>query len=448
MTKNRRFPRSVRLRTALPAASQTPARWPAARSAAAIASAVFLTLAGTGAAQAVWTAAAVNPTASATSGAVTIAQTGFAELATKYSSVKLATTKPITLTNGNVPAPYALRLGTASSTPASALAEAVTVRTWPITAMEACPATPPTVATSSTWAQGVTLSGDLPAGASVRYCVQTSMSNTAAGTTGTTSLTAHMNLQAQRGNWTSPATSVTVGQSVTDTAPRKLTAIRKSHGSISLSWTAPADETVTRYQVFRDSKKIADVESISTFNDSQLAANTGYRYVIYAVDSNGNQLAASNVLDVSTNRMPPAPNAWYQVVTAAGTCVDAAAPQESGRVLATKQCSTASKFSFVADGNEYAIHASTPSMVWDSNPPKEDSVVTLSPNGDGPKAEQRFVLISLDAATATFQIRSNRENKTQCLQSSAAGATLTLQTCDAGANTRAIQKFSLVEVTP
>ena len=437
MTSNRR--RSLRLRTG------RPARWPAARSAVAIASVVFLTLAGTGVAQAGWTAAAVNPTASVESATVTIGQDGFAALATDYTSLLLTTTKPITLTNGTVPAAYDLKLGSVSAT---AFAGEVSVRTWSIAATGTCPTRPPEGTVSTSLAKGVTLSGELAAGASARYCVQTSIASTTAGTMASTSLTAQLELQARKGNWTSPVTVATAAQSVTNTAPHDLAVVKKSHSSISLSWAASEDKTVTRYEVWRGSTRIANVQSATTFNDTGLTAGTRYSYVVHAVDANGNYLAASNELAVSTNQQPPAPGVWYHVVTAAGTCVDAAAPQEKGRVLTTKECSTASKFSFVADDTDYKIVASTATMVWDSNPSKENSAVTLSKDGEGPKSEQRFTLTSLDAATATFQIRSSKENQTKCLQSAATSATLTLQTCDASAGIRSIQKFSLVEVTP
>jgi hypothetical protein len=440
MTSNRRSPRSRRLRTR----SGRPVRWPAARSAIAIASVVFLTLAGTGVAQAVWTAAAVNPTASAESGTVTIGQDGFAALATDYTSVLLTTTKPITLTNGTVPAAYELKLG---SVTANAFALAVSVRAWSIVATGTCPATPPPGTVSTPLAEGVTLSGELAAGALARYCVQTSIANTTAGTMASTSLTAQLQLQARKGNWTSPVAVATAAQSVTSTAPRDLAVVKKTHSSISLSWAAAKDKTVTRYEVWRNGERIASAQSATTFNDTGLTAGTLYSYEVQAVDANGIFLAASNKLAVSTNQQSPASGVWYRVVTAAGTCVDAAAPQEKGRVLATKECSTASKLSFVADGQDYKIVVSTATMVWDFKPPKENSTVTLGKDGEGPKAEQRFTLTPLDAATATFQIRSSNEDQAKCLQSAAASATLTMQTCDASEGIRSIQKFSLVEVT-
>jgi len=440
MTLNSRSARSRRQGTR----SGRPVRWPAARSALVIASVVFLTLAGTGVAQAVWTAAAVNPTASAESGAVTIGQDGVAALATDYTSVLLTTTKPITLTNGAVPAVYELKLG---SVTASAFASAVSVRAWSIVATGICPATPPTGTASTPLAEGVTLSGELAAGALARYCVQTSIANATAGTMASTTLTAQLQLRAHTGNWTSPVIVATAAQSITNTAPRDLAVVKKTRSSISLSWAAAEDITVTRYEVWRDGKRIGSAQSGTTFNDTGLTAGTRYSYVVRAVDANGNLLASSNELAVSTNLQPPASGVWYQVVTAEGTCVDAAAPQEKGRVLATKECSTASKFSFVADGQDYKIVASTATMVWGLNPPKENSAITLGKDGEGPKAEQRFTLTSLDAATAVFQIRSSKDNHAKCLQSAAASATLSVQTCDASAEIRSIQKFSLVEVT-
>ena len=435
MTSNRR--RSLRLRSR----SGRPARWPAARSAVAIASLVFLTLAGTGVAQAVWTAAAVNPTASAVSGAVTISQDGFAALATDYTSHLLTATKPVTLTNGAVPAAYDL---TVSSAAVTAFAAAVNVRAWSIAATGSCPMTPPTGTVSTPLATGVTLSGDLAARASVRYCVQTSIANTTAGTMAGTSLTAQLELQARTGNWTSPISLVTAAQSVTNTAPRDLAAVRKTHSSISLTWAAAQDRTVTRYEVWRNGTRVANAQSATTFTDTGLTANTRYTYLIYAVDANGNHLAASNELAVSTNKQPPAPGVWYHVVTAAGTCVDAAAPQQKGRVLATKECSTAStsRFSFVADrnGSEYEIVAADENLVWTAEGTSALSLSTQS--GPADKAKQRFTLAPISLGSATFQIRSVKDD-TKCLES---GNTLTLKTCDTTVPIQENQLFTLDEV--
>lgn len=453
MKLHRHFPRSLRRRTRRPTVHRHASRprWPATRSALTIASAVFLTLSGSGIAQAIWTAAAVHPTASVRSGAVTISQTGFAELATTYTSTALSTTKLIMVSNEGVPASYSLVLGSASSTPAS-FAEAITVRTWAIDAADTCASTPSTGTRSSTWASGLTLSGSLAPGASARYCVQTSITSAAAGNAPGTTMTARMDLQARADNWTSPVTTVLTVQKVANTAPRSLVAVKKTHNSISLSWDAPDDKSVTRYQLYRGSTAVSSAQTATTFTDTGLMANTAYGYTVYSVDGDDNRLAASNVLAVTTDRKVPAPNTWYHVVTAAGSCVDAAAPQEEGRVLATTLCSTASSssFRFVADAEgAYTVNAKTNARVWDSRAKKQGSSdVTLSvEDGGAQRLERHFALISVDDSTGAVQIRGMQVSK-HCMQSGASGTALTMQPCDTTIPIQDNQQFTLVEVAP
>ncbi|WP_104083131.1 fibronectin type III domain-containing protein [Cryobacterium sp. Y11] len=431
----------LRERRSSPAASH-PLRWPAGRTAVAIASVVFLSLAGTGVAQAVWTAAAVTSTASVRSDAVTITQTGFAELATTYTSTALTTTKPITLTNGNVPASFSLVLGAAPAA-SDSFAGDISVRTWPLAA-GTCGAPPQSGVTEGTWAATVSLSGDLAAGATARYCVQTSISHTVAGTRPSTSMTAHMDLHARAGNWTSPHTIVSAVQSVVNTAPRALVAGEKTDSSIELSWSAPEDSTVTHYQVYRDTAAVVMEQSATTFTDTGREPNTPYSYTVYSLDASGTQLAVSNMLVVSTDTRVPTPGTWYHVVTADKTCVTAA----DGPELTAKPCSPVAtvKFGFVADGSDFKIVANTNATVWDSPAKtKNFSKVTLkTDDSHAKKAEQRFTLLAIDGSTATFQIRSVEEI-TQCLQS--ADASLTMQACDTTAPIQDEQKFTLREAT-
>jgi hypothetical protein len=181
-------------------------------------------------------------------------------------------------------------------------------------------------------------------------------------------------------------------------------------------------------------------------------ANTAYGYTVYSVDGNDNRLAASNVLAVTTDRKVPAPNTWYHVVTAAGSCVDAAAPQEEGRVLATTLCSTASSssFRFVADAEgAYTVNAKTNARVWDSRAKKQGSSdVTLSvEDGGAQRLERHFALISVDDSTGAVQIRGMQVSK-HCMQSGASGTALTMQPCDTTIPIQDNQQFTLVEVAP
>ena len=447
MTVNRRLRRSPRLGSR----SGRPARWPTARAAITIASVVFLTLAGTGVAQAVWTAAAVNPTASVSSGAVSISQTGFAALATTYDSTTLEATKSISVINEGVPSHYTLTLGSLSSAPDS-FAGTVSLRTWPIAGTGTCASAPPTGATDSTWARGETFTGSLGAGATVRFCVQTSLASATSGST----MTARVDLRADVGSWSSSLTRVTAIQRVAHAEPRTLAAVSQTDKSVTLSWEAPEDSTVQWYQVYRDSIAVSSVQSATTFTDTGLHESTPYKYSVAALDNNKKDvLAQSSELTVTTDKRAPVTSPvsgkWYHVVTAAGTCVDAAAPSASTTELSAKECvAETSKFSFVADASAYKIVANSTATerVWESKAREQGgSTLTLGKEaGGGPKqAEQRFILKVADAAAGTLQIRRGTENSPQCLQS---GTSLTMQVCDTTVPIQQNQQFTLVEVTP
>ncbi|EGL20218.1 MULTISPECIES: glycosyl hydrolase family 18 protein [unclassified Paenibacillus] len=69
---------------------------------------------------------------------------------------------------------------------------------------------------------------------------------------------------------------------------------------VTLTWNASTDNTgVTGYEVYQGSVKIADTAS-TTYNVSNLTANTSYTFIVKAKDAAGNVSAASTPLAVTT----------------------------------------------------------------------------------------------------------------------------------------------------
>jgi chitodextrinase len=83
-----------------------------------------------------------------------------------------------------------------------------------------------------------------------------------------------------------------------------LSSTGKTASSVSLSWTASADNVgVTGYEVFRGSALVGSPTSTS-FTDTGLTASTAYSYTVRARDAAGNRSTASNTVNVTTNAAP------------------------------------------------------------------------------------------------------------------------------------------------
>jgi hypothetical protein len=90
------------------------------------------------------------------------------------------------------------------------------------------------------------------------------------------------------------------------TAPKLLTPAAKSN-EVGLTWTASIDNVgVTGYRIFRNGAAIASVSGTTlAYTDRQVAANTGYTYMIKALDAAGNLSAPSNSIQVAAPAPPP-----------------------------------------------------------------------------------------------------------------------------------------------
>lgn len=86
------------------------------------------------------------------------------------------------------------------------------------------------------------------------------------------------------------------------TAPAGLTAHAVDRRHISLAWRASTDNVgVVGYRIFRNGKKIATVTGAS-YVDPGVYAGSLYKYVVKAYDAAGNISAASNTVQLYTNK--------------------------------------------------------------------------------------------------------------------------------------------------
>lgn len=108
-------------------------------------------------------------------------------------------------------------------------------------------------------------------------------------------------------NWSGVSSILTADTSAsTDTGkpsvPTSLTKTGSTANSISISWTASADNVgVTGYEVFRGTTSVGTTNgSTLSFSDTGLAAGTSYSYQVRARDAAGNWSAKSSALAAST----------------------------------------------------------------------------------------------------------------------------------------------------
>ena len=107
-----------------------------------------------------------------------------------------------------------------------------------------------------------------------------------------------------------PKLTIVYSSAVADTenpsAPANLLETGKSDTTVSLGWTASADNVgVTEYAVYRDGVEVGTTAGTS-YNDAGLNPNTSYGYYVTARDAAGNESGPSGTVFVLTD---PPPNA-------------------------------------------------------------------------------------------------------------------------------------------
>jgi len=330
---------------------------------AALAAVVVLCLAGVGTAHAGWSTSA-STSGLVGSGTLSLTQSGADGLTVTYGTSS-SQTAPITVTNRGVPASYSLAL--LATDTSSDLMKAITLRTWPKAGAD-CQAMP-TLATTSTWAAGTTVYGDLAAGASAVICVRTSLPVAANTSKIARTASARSTLSAHKGAWTFASEPVVATQAVPGdtTAPEQptgLTASSVTDTASTLTWTKDAD--AAQYVIARNGVRLGTTTGAATFADTGLAVGATYSYTVYAVDAAGNASASSAALSVQTKLQA---GGWYRILSSESQlCVTA-----SHGVLGLATCSEGStqEWGFTLGGTAslptYTVGSLTsPQLIWSS----------------------------------------------------------------------------------
>lgn len=346
--------------------------WFRSRAAIVIGVVVFLVLAGTGAATAVWTANGGSLSATTTPGDLSITQTGFTSLANVYSSSNLTDTAPLSITNaGTVPASYTMVV---QATSANNLANATTIAAWIVSAASACTsATATGTGLTATAGTGINATVSIPVGDTDVYCVRTSITSSYAAANSTGSDTLRATLTSSLGNWSSNSTAdaaQSLADSTAPTVPTNLTATAPTTTTAVLTWTASTDAIgVTGYRIYRNGTLITTTGKVLTYTNTGLTKGTTYSYTISAIDAAGNASAQTAAVSVTTPLVDT--GVKYRLLNAnSGLCIDAGSgTPASGADLQIYACSTAraQNWMFVkASTGYYGVVPSTATSIgWD-----------------------------------------------------------------------------------
>ena len=107
--------------------------------------------------------------------------------------------------------------------------------------------------------------------------------------------------------------------------PAGVTATSNDDGSIDISWTAPEDEDLRGYNIYKDDVKInSQALKVLSFFDNAIVEDSSYSYIITSLDYAGNESSGASVVGTATVSagLPPISPEGVQVSdTGSGTSV-------------------------------------------------------------------------------------------------------------------------------
>lgn len=405
---------------------------------------VFLTLAGTAGAQALWTTPAATVTGSAKSGKLQITQTGFPTLGGNFTSSAtglVRSTEVVVTNSGTVDAPFTLNIAALTS---QTLATGASVQIWPKTA-DPCLDTAPTGTAITKWTEVTAITGSLTPAATVSYCVRSSITlqqryalvAQSAGLTAT--------VRATRGeNWVSTATAVatqTVANTITPGTPtaNATTAV--------ITWAAASDAAgVAGYLVYRDGGLVATTGATTlSYTDTMLTVGTAYQYTVQAyVDGTvaaptGSGGTPSPLSGVRTLTMS-APTSTY-TINNGSYCVDVEASNTTNNTRTinfgcNSPLSANQKWKFSADAN--GAFRIIPQHATDTSLALNGSNVVISTS----TTIQRWKLIWISGTS--YQIKDAASNRCLDVGDNQASVTqLVTRTCSTSTPLDSRQIFTL-----
>jgi hypothetical protein len=333
---------------------------------------LFLILAGTGTASALWSSLS-NANTTVTAATMGISQTGFEALAVEYGATVSSEVAPVTVTNtGAIASTFTLSMKGPESNPINS---AATVQTMTVGSAAACTSSTSFTSTSYKWSTLPNLTGTLAAGASAFYCVKSTLNTTQNPGTAGQSLDVTLTLTSAStttgDSWVASAKAV-ASQTAKDTsapsAPGIPTFANTSGYSTSISWAASSDNVgVASYDLYRGTTLVKSGVT-SPYVDATLTNNTPYSYTVRAVDVAGN---TSSSPAASVRTLNVSSSIWLSVKSASSTnkCVDVdreSTRSGSGLYYATcdSGASQAWNFSAVGDGTYRVIPAHAMGTSW------------------------------------------------------------------------------------
>jgi hypothetical protein len=322
---------------------------------------LFLVLAGTGTANALWSSLA-NLGGTVTSGRIAISQSGFDQLSVEYNASVNQKVAPVTVTNtGSVLLRYTLKMSGNGTN--NTIASTANVQTRTVATAAECTPTP--VSSAYNWSTLPAPTGMLDPGASVIHCVQTTMPADQIRANNGKSMLATLALTATTaGSWTARADATATQSALIKlpARPANLASSNTSGYSTTLTWAdgatsnpAAGNSTATGYNIYRDNELIASNVAGPSYTDVTASQpNRAYNYTVQAVDAAKNTSTDAAPITVTTLNIPV--GGWYSVVPPqrSYSCVDVVGgSNRNGSALEAAWCDrgNAQAWSFVPTGD-------------------------------------------------------------------------------------------------
>jgi hypothetical protein len=408
---------------------------------------LFLVLAGTGTANALWTSL-TGASGTVTAGRISVAQTGFDDLAVEYNSSTTQKVAPVTVTNtGTVLFRYSLQLS--GSTTNNTIASSASVQTRTVGSAADCTAT--TVSNTYKWTTIPAVTGMLDPGASVVVCVQSTMTAAQVTANNGKSMEATLALSAtSSGSWATSASDTTT-QSARIPLPGKPStpvASDTSGYSTTLTWSDGAtssNSATTSYNVYRNGNLLASNVK-SPYVDTSATRNTTYSYTVEARDAAGHTTQSAAV---SVRTLNITPSTWYTISPSSrsSVCIDVvngSTRNGSGLELATCDSNAAQAWAFVqnTDGTYRVAAGHVNSSGWFGSA-ASGYPAQLSAYSSDAANKWRAVAVG-SAGTTTFQFVNEATDR--CLDltgsSTSNGTRLIQSTCRTSTDART-QAFTI-----
>ena len=98
---------------------------------------------------------------------------------------------------------------------------------------------------------------------------------------------------------------IELGDTTAPSVPQSITATAAGPGQVKLTWTAANDDVgVVHYHVYRGDTKIATLDNVTSYNDTDPKASTHYSYSVMACDAANNCSGQSTPIETTTPTQP------------------------------------------------------------------------------------------------------------------------------------------------